>query len=542
MKKWACGFGILTIVAGGNIARANCPSGYPNEIFCDDFDTYCATGGYPGDPHCAPTDNSVNNVHLREVWTRTSTSGAAGPLCGVEVKVEDAQSLINSAPLGVRSPKGDLGQSTVRDWTEAGSVLDIHRLIGNAFGSQYAAVAGTDNAPLSMEFFMAADVGKLFLGSSYLELAYGPPSDPANRANTDYALSPNCNTYCSPGIQQLPYPIICAQGSPMSALNPPLVPVGCPPKETAPIRNAIAVGQISQTDPNPCHCGNTEQHHPQNTHLTLFDGQLWWVLRTNNPVASTGTVTPRDNAPANPSDLVAGDFVLSSPPSGTKSYNLVRVTIKATTIRVELTSRLKSSNGFQYDVYNVMDDIPRQYTGPFDRISMGVGPGCELANNTDWDTCKAGTDRACILYRDPFNWFVDFDDFVLFGGVGHAISGACCHSDGTCTVELPENCQAPGDIHGGSNTDCSTTACCAHDTYVWADSDGDGDVDVDDFGQFQRCFTGPNGPLPADLKCECFNRHGSDNDIDDDDFLQFTNCVTGANVPWAPGSPASCVP
>jgi hypothetical protein len=373
-----------------------------------------------------------------------------------------------------------------------------------------------------------------------MELGYGEPDDYLNRANTDYVNSPNCSTFCSPTIAQPPSPILCAQGNPLT--DPPFsapMPSGCPSIATAPIHQALAIGALSVADTNPCHCGSQFAHFSQSTHLTLFDGKVWWVLRSGNPASSTGTVTPLDGGPANPADLVAGDFVLSGN-GGVKSYNLVKLTIRSNILKIECYSQLKSSNGSRYMVYNVMDNIPRQYTGPFDRISMGVGPGCELDSNASWDTCKVGTDRGCLPQRGTF--YVDFDDFVVYGGQGHAVSGACCHSNGTCTVELPENCQAPGDIHGGSNTDCSTTACCAHGTYVWADADGDGDVDVDDFGQFQKCFTGPAGPLPADLKCTCFNRHGNDNDIDDDDFLQFTNCATGANVPWLPGSPASCVP
>lgn len=60
------------------------------------------------------------------------------------------------------------------------------------------------------------------------------------------------------------------------------------------------------------------------------------------------------------------------------------------------------------------------------------------------------------------------------------------------------------------------------------DPDGDGDVDQDDFGLFQRCFTGSglpqtNGPCPdTDLD--------GDSDVDQDDFALFQRCISGPGV------------
>ncbi len=570
---------VVCIVAAGicwNSAMAdNCPTGYPNEILCDDFDTYCATGGgYPGDPKCDPATASMDSYRLREVWPRTSTTEIDDALCGVEVKVEDADSLINSLPFGTRYPKGSLGQATFRDWVlspplgQPDQVMDIHRLVQNVFGPEYSAVSGTDLNPLYMEFFMAADIGKLGFSSAYMELAYGSVTDPLNRANTDYALSPDCNTYCNPYIQQLPFPILCAQGSPLLPL-----PTACPSIATAPLRQAIAIGALSVTDPDPCHCGSTTSHSSQSTHLTLFDGKVWWVLRTNNPAPSTGTVTPRDGAPADPTDIVAGGFVLSSPPSGTKSVNLVTLTITGSTMKVELISRLKSSNGGEYDVYNVMENIPRQYTGPFDRLSMGVGPGCELDSNAAWDVCKAGTDRACLPQRGTY--YVDFDDFSLHGGEGFKIEGACCLPDGTCTEPLDafacsqlggtyrgpsttcgdgsiclgacckgeasgcsdvkvNECPAPFEFQG-YGSQCATASCPCSDPF--ADADLDGDVDQLDFAIFQACFSGP-GPVSLNAVCRCFDRDNSgagDQDVDTDDLARFEACASGPGVPLNPG-------
>ncbi len=69
------------------------------------------------------------------------------------------------------------------------------------------------------------------------------------------------------------------------------------------------------------------------------------------------------------------------------------------------------------------------------------------------------------------------------------------------------------------------------------DTDCDGDVDQDDFGDFQRCFTGGQSPLPAP-GCMCFD-HGSDapggdDDIDAFDFASFELCAGGPTVPANP--------
>ncbi len=73
----------------------------------------------------------------------------------------------------------------------------------------------------------------------------------------------------------------------------------------------------------------------------------------------------------------------------------------------------------------------------------------------------------------------------------------------------------------------------------FADADGDSDVDVDDFGSFQRCFTGAIGG--ASPNCACFDRQ-QDGDIDNFDFNAFSDCKTGANIPWEPGLTPDCSP
>jgi len=64
-----------------------------------------------------------------------------------------------------------------------------------------------------------------------------------------------------------------------------------------------------------------------------------------------------------------------------------------------------------------------------------------------------------------------------------------------------------------------------------ADFDCDGDVDLTDFGQFQRCFNGPNRPYAVTGCGDAdFNQ---DSDVDLTDFAVFQSCFNGPNRPPA---------
>jgi len=82
--------------------------------------------------------------------------------------------------------------------------------------------------------------------------------------------------------------------------------------------------------------------------------------------------------------------------------------------------------------------------------------------------------------------------------------------------------------------DCYVNPC---NTLVFADVDEDADVDQDDFGAFQRCYTGDGGAIPVDpAYCECFDRReeggqpGSDGQIDAFDYDAFEDCASGPGV------------
>ena len=81
----------------------------------------------------------------------------------------------------------------------------------------------------------------------------------------------------------------------------------------------------------------------------------------------------------------------------------------------------------------------------------------------------------------------------------------------------------------------------------WADADGDGDVDQDDFGAFQRCFTGDVALLAstdAGYPCQCFDRDATpDGHVDAGDMAQFLNCMTGPTVKFdVDNPPPGCTP
>ncbi len=74
----------------------------------------------------------------------------------------------------------------------------------------------------------------------------------------------------------------------------------------------------------------------------------------------------------------------------------------------------------------------------------------------------------------------------------------------------------------------------------WPDVDDDGDVDLDDFSQFQLCYTGQGGVLPANPNCPQLDRD-NDGDLDEVDFNAFNACSTRSGVTFDPNQiPPGC--
>jgi hypothetical protein len=162
---------------------------------------------------------------------------------------------------------------------------------------------------------------------------------------------------------------------------------------------------------------------------------------------------------------------------------------------------------------------------------------------------------------------VSFDNVRLYGGIG--VVGACCLTDGTCSIMSPADCAAAQGVFRGSGTTCNGSvclgACCqpraaCSQTLVtdcsgrfrgigtdcntpccpspFADWDGDRDVDMDDFAVLQKCLTIGGGTVQPE--CTCFDHNGV-NGIDAEDVLTFIGCATGPSI--VPESvPPECAP
>ncbi|MBI4579918.1 MAG: hypothetical protein HY718_09465 [Planctomycetes bacterium] len=491
-----------TIAAAGWLAAfpagalAVCPSGFVNEIFCDDYDCYCPEHSFPCVDKC-PLDAEKSNTPMRTVWATTSRNDANTNKCGSEFNIEDTL-LAFSEPFGNGLPNqvdAQLGHITV-------TILDD---IANTFGAQYGAVAGTDANPLVMSFNMNHQTGnKIHPANVYMELSMG-----SDKAPTDYIWGPDCSTACDPPVATGEWSkIICAQNV--------AIP-GCPDPNTAAVHASIAVGFVAYLDPDPCHCADAT-HGPKNRHLAFFDGRKWWTLDAG--------VFPG-----------SGDFAIDGGEGADASTDLnggiVTLTIKSTTVQIEYTSYFNGPGAYS------IATAPRVYTGSFNTLHSGFGTACEI-NSSSWDCAVAP--RRC-LKGSPGAGRPSFDDFVLYGGEGIVVpgnTGACCQADGQCSQTQEATCGAVGGTYQGDNMPCGVIPCCPT---PFADSDADGDVDGLDFAEFQRCSTVGGGPVPPG--CACFDRGPTgypDGDIDLDDFLAFLDCGSGPSVPFVADEHPDCPP
>jgi hypothetical protein len=236
-------------------------------------------------------------------------------------------------------------------------------------------------------------------------------------------------------------------------------------------------------------------------HAATFDGLKWYDLRQN--------VFPG-----------IGDF------NHDERGAWCQLTIKTSTY----IARLESTTAGLSEA-----TIPRQYTGPFNRVGLGTAPGCQL--NPSTGACISGPVCWSISAENlNHGWKQTFVDTpVLVDGVYVSLSGACCGADGSCAVIDEATCIAGGGRFGGISTTCETTLCCP---LPFADSDVDGDVDQDDFGVFQLCY---NGTGLAPTGCECLDRDG-DGRVNATDLTSFSNCSTSPNVPWTQEITPTCSP
>ncbi len=499
-------------------------------VFCDDFDSYCLTNyntvprvqwpGYPPDPDTtwctSPTDGTETYIKQSYHWAKPYSGG---PQFGL------GNAAYGSGGLRLEGWNGNSGWTSLNyvviqagnntdpiDGGAAYGVFDMTNAIAHRFPDSDA-VNGTDAFPLILRFWLhcnnniSAPAGSRNWGQTanwpfYMELTLG-----SDRAPTDYAMSNPAIAECV--NQQVNFPVICQQHP--SHTKPPGLPSSCPPLSST-VHKSLAFGWLAPMDTNPCNVETGRK--PTMYHAATFDGLYW-------------------------SRLVAGQYPGNG---GDFNYGMglgfFEITIRSTEYDVRLIAPYDCTDDGcpdppGYDIGTSIATIPRQYTGPFDHIGMGVGPACELDPVTG--DCKAGKVRDQHAFH--YGWGNVYPDRpVVFGGVGNSSTGACCFNDpqNPCQDLSAAACELAGGRFSGPNTTCAATICCP---YPFADSDYDGDVDQDDFGAYQLCFTNTGGGVPTG--CTCFNRDGDD-DVDGFDLEAFNHCFSGANVPWVAGG--SCNP
>ncbi len=416
------------------------------------------------------------------------------------------------------------------------------------------ALQGTDEHPLTFVFYLN-DTGnplnaRSWLNNTYVELNLDDEHAPTDyiwrgKRGKDYESGdPEC---CPQG----PYPIICQQAREVNVGNyeaqvdldylnahcPSLVPPYDPQTGTGKTWNSIALGFLAVMCKDPCTCEEQggPSHRPQMNHLVLFDGNKWRELR-----AGRGTALTQCPPAWPPQPDGREDNMVDSGGGMCGNFSLVGggnwIYMKLTTNKILIWH----ANGAGENYCGAFD---RVYKGPFNSVSIGTGPGCELQDKSQGDvyTCKSGgTPKQCLTYSTKYEGYYEsrFDSMNLLGGilVQNTNEGACCRPDGVCLDGTTQSeCVIENGAWRGPNTLCSQSLCCPT---PFADADHDGDVDQDDFGAFQLCYNG-EGAVPTG--CECFDRN-NDNRINTTDFTSFGNCWTGPNVPWSAGITPSCAP
>lgn len=398
------------------------------------------------------------------------------------------------------------------------------------------AINGTDENPLTLRFWLnpGTTVESPPNLPFYVELRLD-----TDHAPTDWIVS--TDAVRNPAFQEcidenVAFPVVCQQ---RSSPGNTAAPLGCPPLSTE-IHGSLAFGWLAQLDRNPCNLETGRK--PTTYHAAVFDGRDWYQLN--------GGLFPGQVDKFNYDTLQA----------------YFEMKVKSTTAEIMLIAPThRPDKTGPLTLIQSTATVPRQYLGPFNRISFGAAPGCQL--DPDTGECLDPNQNDVWRYMQGNairGWSKVFlDRMALLGGIGDTSTAACCLPDGSCEVLTSDECATAGGVFRGIGTTCDGSvclgACCepqgvCTDTTVaacsgnfqgigttcatpdicpcpipFADFDMDGDVDMTDFAGLQRCLTIGGGSI-AD-ECECFDTEG-DGDIDETDVEKFVLCGTGSEVGW----------
>ncbi len=550
----------------GAASAAGVPAITPADItWCDDFDSYCDTNcgdacnaawpahsvwpGYPPisdnlcdpgalDPGGGPNDYSEFYFRRAYHWPRPSLFASTGV---------PAQSWASSAPgpwpsrwEGWDGNPGWITPSYTMLYQGGANSNQYHTFsLAGAAEHKFAgsnALDGSDTDPLTLRYWVYPNV----TGSPpnlplYVELRLDDDQAPTNYVISSLA---NSTAYaeCNAELVEV-FPVVCQQRTAPSNTTPP---PGCPALSTQ-VHASLAFGWLAQLDRNPCDVETGRK--PTLYHAAVFDGRDWYELKAS---------------------IFPGQIDKFNYDEGQAYFEMK---VKSTTIEIVLIAY----RGTPKELVKSTATIPRQYIGPFNKVSIGAGPGCELDSVTG--QCKTAGQYDVWRYmsgnggRGWSNAYVD--RVALLGGYGATSTGACCKPDGTCSVETVGACATAGGTFRGVNTTCTgnicdgacclprgvctelgITACegnfsgfgtsCATSGICpcpvpFADYDQDNDVDMDDFAGMQRCLT--SGPAIVS-GCECFDKNDSGT-IDSTDVEKFIMCGSGDDVAWS--ATANCL-
>jgi hypothetical protein len=287
--------------------------------------------------------------------------------------------------------------------------------------------------------------------------------------------------------------------------------VTCPPLDDT-VHASFAFGLMAIMDSNPCNVETGRR--PTAYRAAVFDGVTWTHLK-----APAFDILPNNDF----NDLKTSN-----------NYNHFYYFIGDDAIEIRLKNQLSTA---AFGAGNIPNEyfvarVPRQYTGPFNKISMGPGLGSDITDpqNPLPETCMEG---------DWVNNNMQIEEVVVWDGITVGVDGACCLTNGTCIQTDATDCTNQGGEYNGDFTDCGEVTCCGVPT---ADQDHDGDVDQKDFAKFQLCLTG----AAVTPECECFDRFPggtADGIINEDDFSEFLSCTTGPDIDMdIQNPPAGCTP